>query len=262
MFKVKVKVTYLLRNFENLQRFFMGEPWPWRPWTSCPQGVFGGEHSFKKMSAGGRLCTLQENPHFWVLTIKVWQPDGIWSVYLVFRQQRQGRPLLPRPRRTPDAVNVSLDKPRAVVADDVVDVGHVDAPGHRVRRDKHVNLALGKLSQHRPPRHVREQRGKLADAHVPELLEHAAQRPRAGPLRDEAEDAAPGVLGRREEPVDDERLQLGVALEVQFPQARRRRVLAHERRVRRDLLMWRKEIIWGVKRQQRCHSNVIRLSGR
>jgi hypothetical protein len=30
-----------------------------------------------KMSAGGRLCTLQENLHFWVLTIKVRPPDGI-----------------------------------------------------------------------------------------------------------------------------------------------------------------------------------------
>ncbi len=25
----------------------------------------------------GRFCTLQENPHFWVPTIKVRQPDGI-----------------------------------------------------------------------------------------------------------------------------------------------------------------------------------------
>jgi hypothetical protein len=29
-------------------------------------GVFGGKLSFTKMSAGGRLCTLQENPQFWV----------------------------------------------------------------------------------------------------------------------------------------------------------------------------------------------------
>jgi hypothetical protein len=28
------------------------------------------------MSAGGRLCTLQENPHFWAQTIKVRPPDG------------------------------------------------------------------------------------------------------------------------------------------------------------------------------------------
>jgi hypothetical protein len=39
-------------------------------------GFTGGKLSFKKMSAGGRLCTLQENPHFWVLTIKVRPPDG------------------------------------------------------------------------------------------------------------------------------------------------------------------------------------------
>ncbi len=32
--------------------------------------------SFKKLSAGGRLCTLQENPHVWVSMIKIRQPDG------------------------------------------------------------------------------------------------------------------------------------------------------------------------------------------
>jgi hypothetical protein len=39
-------------------------------------GVFGVKLSFKKMSAGGRLCTYQENPHFWVPSIKVGPPDG------------------------------------------------------------------------------------------------------------------------------------------------------------------------------------------
>ncbi len=39
-------------------------------------GGFGGKLSFKKMSAGGRLSTLQENPYFWVLTIKVRPHDG------------------------------------------------------------------------------------------------------------------------------------------------------------------------------------------
>jgi hypothetical protein len=39
-------------------------------------GVFGGKLSFKNMSAGGRFCTLQEKPDFWVQTIKVRPPDG------------------------------------------------------------------------------------------------------------------------------------------------------------------------------------------
>jgi hypothetical protein len=38
-------------------------------------GGFGGKLSLKKMSAGSRLCTSQENPHFWVPTIKVRPPD-------------------------------------------------------------------------------------------------------------------------------------------------------------------------------------------
>jgi hypothetical protein len=46
------------------------------------RGVFGGNLSFKKMSAGGRLCTLQENPRFWVPTIKVRPPDGIYIDFL------------------------------------------------------------------------------------------------------------------------------------------------------------------------------------
>ncbi len=40
-------------------------------------GFSGGKLSFKKMSVGGRLCTLQENPHFWVPRIKVRPPDGM-----------------------------------------------------------------------------------------------------------------------------------------------------------------------------------------
>ncbi len=39
-------------------------------------GFLGGKLSFKNKSAGGRLCTLQENPHFWVQMIKVRLPDG------------------------------------------------------------------------------------------------------------------------------------------------------------------------------------------
>jgi hypothetical protein len=39
--------------------------------------VFGGKLSFKKMYAGGRLYALQETPHFWVPTIKIWPPNGI-----------------------------------------------------------------------------------------------------------------------------------------------------------------------------------------
>ncbi len=46
-----------------------------------PQGVTSV--SFKKMTAGSHLCTLQENPHFWVPTIKVRPPDGIYSSSLI-----------------------------------------------------------------------------------------------------------------------------------------------------------------------------------
>jgi hypothetical protein len=45
-------------------------------------GFSGGKLSFKKMSAGGRLCPLQENPHFWVPTIKVRPPNGTKNVFI------------------------------------------------------------------------------------------------------------------------------------------------------------------------------------
>ncbi len=88
IFKVRVKVSYFLRNIANLQRFFIEEPWPW---TWCPQGVFGGKLLFKKMSSGGRLCTLQENPHFCVPTIKVRHPDGTsrYRMTLVWNQSKR-----------------------------------------------------------------------------------------------------------------------------------------------------------------------------
>jgi hypothetical protein len=52
-------------------------------------GVFGGKLSLKNKSAGGRLCTLPENPHFWVpAAIKVRPPDGMlltrYSQVIVF----------------------------------------------------------------------------------------------------------------------------------------------------------------------------------
>ncbi len=82
-----LKVSYLSQNFENLEQFFMGEPWPW---TWFPQRVFGGKLSFRKMSARGCLCTFQENPHFWVPMLKVRRPVGI----LLCRTSRMAAALL------------------------------------------------------------------------------------------------------------------------------------------------------------------------
>jgi hypothetical protein len=42
-------------------------------------GFAGSKLSFKKMSAGGRLCTLQENAHFWVTRVKVRPPEGMFG---------------------------------------------------------------------------------------------------------------------------------------------------------------------------------------
>ncbi len=39
-------------------------------------GFSGVSFHLRTCPQGGRLCTLQENPHFWVQAIKVRQPDG------------------------------------------------------------------------------------------------------------------------------------------------------------------------------------------
>ncbi len=52
-------------------------------------GGFRGKLSFKKMSAGGRLCTSQKKNRFWVPAIKVRQPDGTPMKYIVVNEINQ-----------------------------------------------------------------------------------------------------------------------------------------------------------------------------
>ncbi len=80
IFEVRVKVSYFKKtNLWKSLTIFHGKAMAMTAMNMVSAGGFlGGKFSFKKMSAGGRLCTLQENPHFWVLTIKVRPPDGIW----------------------------------------------------------------------------------------------------------------------------------------------------------------------------------------
>ncbi len=79
IFKVRVKVPFFLRNlifsdFSQENHSHGGHE------HGVRSGVFsGGKLSFKKMSTGGRLRTLQDNSHFWIPTIKVRPPDGISS---------------------------------------------------------------------------------------------------------------------------------------------------------------------------------------
>jgi hypothetical protein len=78
IFKVRVKVSYFfyetLKMFNDFSRENHGHGGHEH---GVRRRVFGVKLLFKKMSAGGRLCTLQENPHFWVPRIKVRTPDGI-----------------------------------------------------------------------------------------------------------------------------------------------------------------------------------------
>ncbi len=67
-----VKILNFLQNFENGHG---GHE------DGVHKGVFGGKLSFKKMSAGGRLYTLPENPQFWFPTIKVRPPGGSPKLY-------------------------------------------------------------------------------------------------------------------------------------------------------------------------------------
>ncbi len=80
IFKVRVKVLYFfyetLKIFNDFSQENDGHGGHEH---GVRRGVFGGKLSFKKMSAGGRLCTSQEKPHFWVPTIKVKPFDGMFS---------------------------------------------------------------------------------------------------------------------------------------------------------------------------------------
>jgi hypothetical protein len=77
IFKMRVKFRIFYRTLKILNDFSRENHGHDGDEHGVRRRVFGGKVSFKKMSAGGRLCTLQENPHFWVPTIKVTQPDGI-----------------------------------------------------------------------------------------------------------------------------------------------------------------------------------------
>jgi hypothetical protein len=76
IFKVRVKVSYFYKTLKIFNDFSRENHGHAGHEHGVRSGVLGGKLSFKKMSAGGRLCTLQENPHFWVPTIKVRQPGG------------------------------------------------------------------------------------------------------------------------------------------------------------------------------------------
>jgi hypothetical protein len=65
IFKVRVKVSYFSQHFKNLQRFSWKNHGHDGHEHGVRRGVFEGKLSFKKMSAGDRLCTLQKkNPIF------------------------------------------------------------------------------------------------------------------------------------------------------------------------------------------------------
>jgi hypothetical protein len=79
---------FFKQNFERLQRFVTREPWPWRTWTWRAQGVFGSKLPFRIMSAGGRLCTFQEKPQFWVPMLKV---SNTWRHQLLLKRILESR---------------------------------------------------------------------------------------------------------------------------------------------------------------------------
>jgi hypothetical protein len=73
---VRVKGLYFYETLKTFNDFSRENHGHGRHEHGVRRGVFGGKLSFKKMCAGRRLCTLQENPNFWVPTIKVRPPDS------------------------------------------------------------------------------------------------------------------------------------------------------------------------------------------
>jgi hypothetical protein len=73
---VRVKVSYFYETLKICNDFSLENHGHGGHEHGVHGGFWGGKVSFKKMSAGGRLRILQENPHFWVPAIKVRPPDG------------------------------------------------------------------------------------------------------------------------------------------------------------------------------------------
>ncbi len=82
IFKLRIEVSYFLHNFENLQRFFTGEPLAWRPWTWCLQGGFLGVSFHLRRCPQGVASILCKKTPLSVPDIKVRPPDGITVTYL------------------------------------------------------------------------------------------------------------------------------------------------------------------------------------
>jgi hypothetical protein len=62
--KVRVKFFFFSETLKILSDFSRENHGHGGHEHGVRRGVFGGKLSFKNMSAGGRLCTLQENPSF------------------------------------------------------------------------------------------------------------------------------------------------------------------------------------------------------
>ncbi len=73
---MRVKVSYFYETLKIFNDFSRENHGHGGDEHGVHRGVFGSKLSFKKTSAGGRLCTLQENPNFRVPAIKVRPPDG------------------------------------------------------------------------------------------------------------------------------------------------------------------------------------------
>jgi hypothetical protein len=77
IFKGRVKVPYFYKTWKIFNNFSRENYGHGGNEHGVCRGVFMGKLPFKMMSAGGRLCTLQKTPHFWVQKIKVRPPNGI-----------------------------------------------------------------------------------------------------------------------------------------------------------------------------------------
>jgi hypothetical protein len=79
IFKVRVEVSYFYETLKVFSDFSRDNHGHGGHEHGVHRGVFEGKLSFNNMFAGGCLCTSQENPYFWVQTIKVRPPDGTFS---------------------------------------------------------------------------------------------------------------------------------------------------------------------------------------
>ncbi len=89
--RVRVKVSYFYKTLKIFDDFSRENHGHGGHEHGVRRGFSGESFHLRRCPQGGRLCSLQENPHFWVPTIKVRPPDGTFLGLLLSLLRHPGK---------------------------------------------------------------------------------------------------------------------------------------------------------------------------